>query len=304
MTGTLAPISYRYIIVSPVKDEERFVEYTLRSVTEQTLKPDLWVIVDDGSNDRTYEIIRCYSNLYKFIRLMRHDCSGIRQTGSAVIRAFNFGLQSIGKIDCDFIVKLDCDLSFEPRYFEKILERFIHDPRLGIASGIYLEEIKGGVWKPVTMPVYHAAGACKVIRRECFEEIGGFIVSAGWDTVDEIKAMTHGWKTKHFTELLMKHHKREGSGIGVIKTSGMHGEIYYLTGGSKLFFILKVLHRIGAKPYGLCALSLLRGYLRAMWKRKMLLVTLEEARCYNSILHRRLFRQAKNLFSRLSFFLY
>ena len=92
------------------------------------------------------------------------------------------------------------------------------DHRLGIASGVYLEMGVDGAWKEVVMPSYHAAGACKVLRRTCFEEIEGFIVAAGWDTVDEIRAMTLGWKTRHFIDLQMKHHKFEGSGIGTIRT--------------------------------------------------------------------------------------
>jgi hypothetical protein len=148
------------------------------------------------------------------------------------------------------------------------------------------------------MPAYHAAGACKVIHRRCFEEIDGFIVGAGWDTVDEIRAMTRGWKTLHFTDLQMKHHKPEGSGIGAIKTGIMHGEIYYLTGGSKLFFLIKVIHRIGTKPYVSGALALLRGYFKAMRERKTPLVTEAEARCYKSLLHGRLLGQAKSLLAR------
>jgi biofilm PGA synthesis N-glycosyltransferase PgaC len=288
----------RYIIVSPVKDEERFVEFTLRSVTGQTLQPVLWVIVDDGSMDRTTEIVSRYVDSHQFIRLVRNPHAGVRQTGSAVICAFKFGYESISDTDYDFIVKLDCDLSLGPDYFEVLLERFTQNSRLGIASGIYFEQDKTGEWKQVTMPAYHAAGACKVIRRECFEEIEGFMVAAGWDTVDEIRAMTRGWETKHFTELRMKHHKREGSGIGVIRTSVMHGEIFYLTGGSKIFFFFKVIHRIGTRPYVFGAVALLRGYFKAMWKRKTLLVTKTEARCYRSLLHGRLLEQAKNFLAR------
>jgi biofilm PGA synthesis N-glycosyltransferase PgaC len=289
--------SPRYVIISPVKDEERYVEFTLESLTAQTLKPVLWVLVDDGSKDSTPEIINRYLSGHPFIRLVKNPRAGIRQPGSAVIRAFNFGYDSIGETDYDFIVKLDCDLSFEPDYFEKLLWRFIDDKRLGIASGGYLEMDKAGVWKEVGMPSYHAAGACKVLRRKCFEEIGGFIVAAGWDTVDEIRAMAGEWKTSHFTDLRIKHHKPEGSGIGAIRTSFMHGEIYYLTGGSKLFFCIKVLHRLGARPYVLSALVLFRGYIKAMIKRKPLLVTEAEALCYQTLLRDRLKAQARTLFA-------
>lgn len=290
--------SARYIIVSPVKDEEKYIELTLRSVINQILKPVLWIIVDDGSKDSTPGIVRRYSEDHPFIRLVFNPHTGSRKTGSAVIRAFNFGCQAIGDIEYDFIAKLDCDISFAPDYFQKLLDRFSEEKRIGIASGVYLEIYKSGTWEVVEMPSYHAAGACKVMRRKCFEEIGGFIVSAGWDTVDEIRAMTRGWKTGHFTDLLMQHHKPEGSGIGPIRTSLMHGEIYYLTGGSKLFFVLKVLHRIAVRPYFVNAAALLWGYMRAMMGRKQLLVAETEARYYKTLLLRRLKSRANALLGR------
>ena len=111
--------SPRFVIVSPVKDEERHIEFTLQSVTSQKLKPELWVIVDDGSRDSTPEIVQRYLSIYPFIRLVSNPHTGVRQTGSGVIRAFNYGYNTIGAMDYDFIVKLDCDLSFEPDYFEE-----------------------------------------------------------------------------------------------------------------------------------------------------------------------------------------
>ena len=289
---TLSP---RYVIVSPVKDEESYIELTLRSVISQSIKPIQWVIVNDGSKDKTNEIINTYADRYSFISVIQNPHSGIRQTGSAVIRAFNYGLMLLEGAEYDFIVKLDCDLSFEPDYFEKLLERFKQDERLGIASGIYMEQNLDGYWRRVAMPTYHAAGACKVIRRKCFREICGFVVSPGWDTVDEIRAMSRGWTTGHFVDLRMKHHKPEGTGIGLVKTNIMHGEIYYLTGGGKLFLILKVFHRLCIKPLIIGALALVWGYLSASFKRKVLLVNKSEARCYQMLLNQRVIKKAKSI---------
>jgi glycosyltransferase involved in cell wall biosynthesis len=289
--------SPRYVIISPVKDEARYIEFTLKSLIAQSLKPVLWILVDDGSRDGTTEIIRRYLQENSFIRMVQNPHAGTRRPGSAVIRAFNFGYEFLSESDYDFIVKLDSDLSFGPDYFEKIIGKFIDDERLGIASGVYFEKSNSGAWREVKMPSYHAAGASKVMRRKCFEEIGGFIVAAGWDTVDEIRAMARGWKTRHFKDLRIKHHKIEGSGIGQLRTSVMHGEIYYLTGGSKLFFVLKVFHRMGWKPYVLSALALLYGYLRALKNKKPLLVSKEEAVCYQSLLNKRLRLKADTVFA-------
>lgn len=286
----MSAVPPRYIIVSPVKDEVRYVERTLQSVTSQTLKPSAWIVVDDGSTDGSPELVRRYAEQHPFIRLVRNNRAGVRQPGAAVIHAFNRGYASIGDEPYDFIVKLDCDLSFAPDYFEMLLGRFSADSRLGIASGVYLELDKAGVWRQVRMPVYHAFGACKVVRRSCFEEIGGFVAAKGWDTVDEIRAMSRGWETTHFADLETQHHKPEGTGIGVLRTSRMHGEIYHATGGDPLFFLLKSVRRLATPPSPLNACALVLGYLSAVVRRKPRLVTASEARCYRALLRQRLLK--------------
>jgi glycosyltransferase involved in cell wall biosynthesis len=282
----------RYAVVSPVKDEEPFVELTLRSMVAQTVAPLSWVIVDDGSTDRCPEIVAGYAARYPFIRLVRHRSGGARHTGSPVIHAFWYGCTFLVNEQYDLIVKLDCDLSFEPDYFEKLLKRFDADDRLGIASGVYLEPGTNGTWNAVSMPGYHAFGASKVVRRRCFEEIGGFAAAPGWDTVDEIKALRRGWRTGHFADLPVRHHKREGSGIGQLRTSRMHGEIYYTSGGDPLFLIFKILHRLAIAPVVLSALALTYGYVSALIRRRPLLVDRSEARFYRRLLRRRLTSRA------------
>jgi glycosyltransferase involved in cell wall biosynthesis len=283
----------RYIVISPVKDEERHVEHTLRSMANQTVKPVKWIIVDDGSSDRTPSLIEQYRTENDFIQVIQNPPGRARQPGGGVVRAFNAGYEAVKSLEYDVIVKLDCDLSFEPDYFEKLLRRFTADPKLGIASGVYLEDLKDRGWTVISMPTYHAAGASKIVRRTCFDEINGFVASRGWDTVDEIRAMARGWKTTHFPDAQMKHWKPEGAGIGRWRTNIMHGEIYYLTGGGFLFFAIKVLHRMRSRPYVLNGLALFWGYLRSALKRKDRLVTPEEAHCYRSLLNQRLFRKSE-----------
>lgn len=285
-----------YLVISPVKDEERHVERTLRSMVEQTCKPVRWVIVDDGSCDRTPEIVESFMARHAFIHFVRGSQRGPRQPGSRVIHAFSRGYESVGKtVNYEFVVKLDCDLSFDADYFARLMQAFASDPKLGIASGVYLEPSKNDEWTEIQMPEYHAAGCSKVIRRSCFDAIGGFVPSRGWDTVDEIRAMAHGWRTCHFSDLKLKHWKREGAGIGAMRTSLMHGEIYYLTGGSKLFFLLKVMDRMKSRPLLVGGLALLWGYLHAALRGQQPLVTAEEARRYRALLNGRIAGALKSL---------
>ena len=286
----------KFVVISPVKDEERCVEETLRSMACQLVKPVKWIIVDDGSIDRTSEIIEQYRADNDFIEVLRNPPGSVRRPGSAVIRAFDRGYQAANGLEYDLIVKLDCDLSFDPDYFAKLIAKFIADSNLGIASGVYAERVDGSEWSEIIMPEYHAAGASKIIRRQCFMEIGGFIASPGWDTVDEIRAIARGWRSTHFPEAKMKHWKVEGSGIGSLRTNAMHGEVYYRTGGGLLFFFLKVLNRMTQPPRLTGGLAMLWGYLRTMTQRKPLLVTPAEARVYRALLNGRILSKVRSRF--------
>jgi glycosyltransferase involved in cell wall biosynthesis len=281
-----------YVIVTPVKDEEQFLDRMIRSVLSQTVLPSQWVIVDDGSHDRTPEIIRTYAGRVDWISAVRIERGRERRLGSAESLAFAAGYELIRKHPHDFVVKLDADLLLPSDYFEQMLSRFRQNRRLGIASGVYLEK-KKGKWREIAMPPYHATGAAKMVRSECFTAIGGFPTSPGWDTADEIKAWSNGWETAHFQDLQLYHLKPEGSSRGAWKTGRLHGQVYYVCGGGKLFFLLKVLQRaLLGKPFVLSGIALLYGYLHAAGTREPKLVTPQEEALYKKVLNQRIFRRA------------
>ena len=146
------------------------------------------------------------------------------------------------------------------------------------------------------MPTYHAAGACKVMRLKCFDEIGGFVPERGWDTVDEIRAQTRGWDTRHFADLPFRHLKPEGSGIGTLRTSRMHGEVFYLTGGGLFFLALKVAHRaLTGRPPLIAGAALLWGYLRLRLAGRPTLLDAQQTHHYRRLLNSRLRKGLANL---------
>jgi biofilm PGA synthesis N-glycosyltransferase PgaC len=277
-----------YVLVSAVKDEEKYIERTIQAVLQQTIRPYKWVVVDDGSQDRTRAIVEEYANRFPWIIQLTLARDASRQPGAGVIRAFNKGFELVKDSSFDFIAKLDCDIDFPADYFEQLIARFQREENLGIASGIYLEERRNR-WVPVKMPAYHAAGASKMIRIRCFSDIGGFVASRGWDTLDEIRAQMMGWRTRHFREIKFRHLKKEGSASGCTRTSVMQGEIYYLTGGGGFFFSLKLLHRLFfCRPILWGGFALLFGFLRAKLSKQKKLVNDSEAKFYRRLLNRRI----------------
>lgn len=139
------------------------------------------------------------------------------------------------------------------------------------------------------MPEYHAAGASKVVRRQCYEDIGGFVAAKGWDTLDEIRAGMQGWRTGHFSDIRFDHLKPEGSAMGSLATHRFHGEIYYRTGGGLLFLLPKALYRmVSGKPRISGGFALLQGYFFALLNGEGRLVNKAEARFYRRMLISRL----------------
>src|SRR5262245_9992275 len=61
----------KYVLITPARNEEATIEKTIQSVVSQTVRPIKWVIVSDGSLDRTDEIVRSYVVKNGWIELIR-----------------------------------------------------------------------------------------------------------------------------------------------------------------------------------------------------------------------------------------
>jgi len=188
-----------YVLITPARDEAEFIELTIKSVIAQTVRPLRWVIVSDGSTDRTDEIVERYAVRYPFIHLLRRNRDQNRGFASKVF-ALRAGLQSITIGTNQLIGHLDADLSLDPSYFRDLLKKFEEDPTLGIAGGWYVERI-GGEFRPArgSSPT-SVPGGIQMFRPKCYENIGGLlpIEYGGEDWYAEIMARRRGWRVRSF----------------------------------------------------------------------------------------------------------
>ncbi len=252
-----------YAIITPARNEENFIEKTILSVVSQTLKPSVWIIVDDASTDATYRIAKKYAKKYPWIRVKRRETTSGTERWS-VPEIFMEEFRNL-KNEFDFIVKLDADVSLPPDYFERLFEKFKENPRLGIAGGgCYQKE--GNEWKLEKAPLSHVRGATKVYRRKCLEDIGGLVPYLGWDTIDEVKAWMHGWETRSFPEIPFYHHRKTGTRKGWREGRKRFAKVAYYIGYDPVFFFLRCLYRVKTRPYFLGALTMLFTYLKLCLK--------------------------------------
>src|SRR5580698_1711925 len=256
----------KYVVITPVRDEEKHMEATIEAVAGQTIRPTEWVIVDDGSSDRTGDIIDQYAAKFSWISVVHRSNRGFRKSGGGVVEAFCDGYDRLRCNDWDFVVKLDGDLTFARTYFEKCFEHFELDPELGVGGGEIYHDV-GGVQKLEANPKFHVRGATKIYRRDCWEAIGGLLRAPGWDTIDEVKANMLGWKTYSFGELQLVHHRLTGTADGLLRDRIKHGIACYVSGYDPLFVVASCVSRLIQKPYIAGSAAIFYGFIKGYWIR-------------------------------------
>jgi biofilm PGA synthesis N-glycosyltransferase PgaC len=256
----------KYVIITPVRDEEKYIEATIEAVAGQTILPTEWVIVDDGSSDRTGDVIDRYAAKFPWISVVHRSNRGFRKSGGGVIEAFYEGYDALNCADWEFIAKLDGDLTFPAEYFEKCFEHFNNQPQLGVGGGDIYHDL-GGVSKVEANPRFHVRGATKIYRRACWEAIGGLLRAPGWDSIDEVKANMLGWKSYSFEELRVVHHRLTGSADGALRDRVKHGVACYISGYHPLFVAASCFRRLFQKPYLVGSAAMCCGFLKGYFTR-------------------------------------
>jgi biofilm PGA synthesis N-glycosyltransferase PgaC len=254
----------RFVVITPTRDEERTIEATIRSMIAQRARPLRWVIVDDGSTDRTPELIEKHLPDHPWIERVTRPDRGHRALGGGVVDAFNCGLERVRELDWDFVVKLDADLEFAPDYFANLLRRFHENPRLGMASGkTFLE--KNGRRTIEYCHDEHVRGPAKMYAREVFEAIGGLEPVRGWDMIDETRAQMLGFETRSFVEEELLHLRPiDGRQSRVVKSRYEMGKLYWFLGYHWAYHLVRSTRSaVQDFPLGIGGAALLAGYLAA-----------------------------------------
>jgi glycosyltransferase involved in cell wall biosynthesis len=261
----------KIVIITPTRNEEEYIHITLKCMLGQTILPDKWIIVNDGSTDNTEEIIKEYMKEVLFIEYISLPDRGYRKPAQGVIEVFYEGLKEIEDENYDILAKFDADLEFPPDTLEKICKEFRDDPKLGIAGGTRYERINNkGALKKVLVPKGFVGGPFKFYRKKCFEDIDGLIRRPGWDGVDTIKANMNGWRTGEIKSIKIVHLKSTGTaqGEGLKRACEKYGDVSYYMGGYIWYFILRVIGRSVRNGNPKIGYYMVRGYIWSMRNNK------------------------------------
>jgi poly-beta-1,6-N-acetyl-D-glucosamine synthase len=256
-----------YILITPARNEAQFIESTLKSVIAQTVLPLKWVIVSDGSTDGTDEIVRRYLGSYRWIELLRMPERVERHFAGKVL-AFNAGYESIRNLNPEIVGNIDADVTFDPDHFEFLIRKAANNPSLGVFGAPFREGNFRYDYRFTN--IENVWGGCQLFRRECFEEIGGYMPLKGGciDHVAVLSARLHGWQTRTFTEKVCIHHRIMGTAIqGSLKAKFKLGVKDQFVGNHPLWEIFRVIYQMKNRPYIGGAIALGLGYVWSMVRR-------------------------------------
>jgi biofilm PGA synthesis N-glycosyltransferase PgaC len=267
-----------YILITPARNEDAFIELTIKSVISQSILPLKWIIVSDGSTDCTDDIVKKYTAEHPWIELVRMPEREERHFGGKA-HAFNAGYERIKDLKYEIVGSLDADISFDPEYFNFLLKKFTQDPELGVAGTPFRE---GTIQYDYRFSrKEHVSGACQLFRRECFESIGGYVpLKAGAiDLTAVVTARMNGWKTETFTDKFCIHHRRMGTAKAhILVATFKSGYGDYPMGVHPVWQLFRSIYQMSRKPIFFGGFMLLTGYIWALLIRAPTLVSMEFVR--------------------------
>ncbi len=199
--------------VIPSRNEQEYLEKTLVSLKNQTLKVEKIIVVDDGSTDETPRIAEKYADVT--VNLQSHDESYAGKPDLA--RVINRGLLHVPE-DADYVLILGADHQLPKNYVERIIERMERDPKLVIASG----RIEG---EPYSEDAPRGSG--RIVKSRFWRNLNGmrYPVVWGWEAWLLYKAMQLGYRVKCFYDITSNVQKKTE-----LKKAGLWGKAMYALG--------------------------------------------------------------------------
>ena len=217
----------KFLIIIPAHNEEENILPCLESLKNQTFQDFKCVIVNDGSTDKTQEIVEDFIKSvtlsgvealsFKVLNLEKSE----HQPGAKVVRTFNKGLETENLENFDVVCKFDADIIFPENYLEKINEVYEKNPKAGMVSGLvyirssviprneeshsdFLNKNKEWTFENLSSK-NHVRGPIKSYRKELFLKMNGLRAVLGWDNIDVMLCKMHGFETVTIKELWVKH---------------------------------------------------------------------------------------------------
>lgn len=251
-------------IVTPLRNEEKNINKLFDAVSKQTTNIFYWVILENGSTDGSKKILKniaCPVNVEHLEILNLTENSMNYELGSNYARIINYGFNFLKEKayfnQIDFIGILDSDIFLEKKYYEKLLQLFSKDSKLGIASGVIVD-LDGTVEKTGNNWV---RGGCRLWRQKCFNQTG-YLVGPSADSLSTAKAICNKWLA--YPEINAIAYSRP---VGSRVNYRYYGEASYFRGCNPIYIFVKSVYQLFKLKFE-ASQGLFFGYFSSIFKNK------------------------------------
>ena len=234
---------FTYILITPAKDEEDNLPKLIQSIINQNVKPIAWFIVDDGSDDETYQIISKATSGYSWIHSLKLETRGAydieEHYAFVCCRGFEYAFKYAERnnIQFEYAALSDADMIYPEDYFHQLLLFLRNNSEYGIVSGnISIKDERQGIYEEskVLPGGDYPLGTGRLWKKETFEETNGYIVIKSPDAVSNIMALLNGWKIKRLAEVKCYQTRDTGGKINL-------GDGYFNRGKRAYYLNIKLL---------------------------------------------------------------
>jgi glycosyltransferase involved in cell wall biosynthesis len=183
-------VKSRVATIIPARNEEQFIGETLTALLNQDIDDNYIIVVNDGSEDKTKEVVDSFPN----IELINIENRGFDAQGTPILaRVINQGLEKlVPEVSYDYIMILGSDHILPSNYIRKIVDHLDHNRDIAICSG----QIKGEKSK---VP----RGSGRIVRSDFWKSIGlQYPLKFGFETYLLIKAQQLGYRIDVLNDLI------------------------------------------------------------------------------------------------------
>lgn len=196
-------------VIIPCYNDGHYIMEAVNSILNQTLKAEKIIIIDDGSEQETKNILKEINN---------ENIEIVFQENQGVCKARNAGIHLA---NTDYILNLDADDYFEPTFIEKAVNILNNNSTIGVV-GCFYRKLQGNaadkeIIKPVggtvnNFLVKNNGMACSMFRKNCWEAVGGYDEQMGNGFEDWefwIAILKNNWEMHIINEVLFNYRIKE-----------------------------------------------------------------------------------------------
>lgn len=186
----------RVSLITTVLNESSSINEFIKSVLSQTVLPQEFIIVDGGSTDGTYEILKKYSKRYKWIKVFQIK-------GASIGEGRNFAIK---KAKNEIIACTDAGCILDKKWLEEISKPFFKNKNIDVVVGIYkpyytnnFEYFQGKIVVPEVEKIFldpsRMSSRSIAFKKKVWKIVGGYPnFSAGEDTYFNLMLINFGFK--------------------------------------------------------------------------------------------------------------